>query len=62
MKDQMSDIPVSVACLTQGSFELMYCDSVNLIHFSFFTSQCFRPSLKIMIPKHNAKMKKNFLL
>ena len=35
VKDQMSDIPVSVACLTQGSFELTYCNSVNMIHFSF---------------------------
>ena len=51
VKDPMSDVPVSVACLTQGSY------SGNTIHFSFFTTQFFRPSLKIMIPKHNAKMK-----
>ena len=60
LKDPMSDILVSVACLTQGSFELTYCDSVNTIHFSFFMLQFFRPSLKIMIPKHNAKMKISF--
>ena len=43
-------------------FELTYCGSGNSIHFSFFTMQFFPPSLKITIPKHNVKMKKNFLL
>ena len=35
------------------------CDLGN-IHFSFFMTRFFPPSLKIMIPKHNIKRKNNF--
>ena len=42
-------------------FELTSFDLGN-IHFSFFMTQFFPPSLKIMIPKHNIKRKNNFFL
>ena len=46
--------------LSNTGFELTYRDSGNTIHFSFFTTQFFPPSLKVMIPKHNVKIKNNF--
>ena len=42
--------------------ELAYRDSGNTIHFSFFTTQFFPPSLLITIPKHNIKRKNIFFL
>ena len=45
-----------------AGFELMYRDSRNAIHFSFFMMQFFPPSLKITIPKHNIKRENNFFL
>ena len=37
--------------LYTSRFELMYRDSGNIMHFSFFTIQFFPPTQKISIPK-----------
>ena len=47
---------------TYSGFELTYCDLGNMIHFSFFMVQFFLSNLKIVMPKHNIKMKNNFLV
>ena len=45
--------------MCMSGFELTYCDSGNMIRFSFSALQFFPTSLKILIPKHNIR-KGNF--
>ena len=46
---------ILVYTIQPAGLELIYCDSGNMICFSFFTTHFFPPKQKIMIPKHNGK-------
>ena len=53
-------MPFSIHPVIMAGFELVYHDLGNTIHFSFFTMQIFRSSLKIMILKRNRKKEMEF--